>query len=377
MRRVSGIAWLILAFAVPGLLSACSSEDDADVPRTGTRVNSPEEADVHLLMWRGIAGNPPVFDLVAARLDGAELEPVAGMSTSDPIRPRLFDDPAWSPDGTAIAFTVDRSEPYGRGGFPKTDVYVVKADGSSLRHLTSDGLSTSPVWSPDGRAILYARRTEVGEPSSSEQLRRISVTLWTMTAEGEQQRPLFEPVEGRIDSPGGWSPDGSRLVFTRGAVALPDKDARVISRSAIYIVNVDGSGLTKLVDRGADPAWSPDGTRIVFASDRDRNGQLSYGDTVQYANELYVMGADGSDQRRLTTTKDLNEARPAWSPDASVIAYQRGEVVDNAQGTGVFLIKPDGSCSTPVAFDEQLDVWYASPAWHPGAPDPDPSRLRC
>jgi len=79
------------------------------------------------------------------------------------------------------------------------------------------------------------------------------------------------------------------------------------------------------------------------------------------------MDADGSNQRRLTSTKDLNETSPAWAPGGSVIAYQRGQVVDNAQGTGVFLINTDGSCSTEIAFDLKLNVWYANPAWHPTA----------
>jgi Tol biopolymer transport system component len=377
MRPFIGIAVLVLALAGPVLTAACRSEDDPELPRAGNRISAPGEADVDLVMWRGVAGNPPVFDLVVSKADGSELGPIAGMSTPDPVRPRLFDEPAWSPDGNAVAFTVDRSEPYGEGGFPKTDIYVGRSDGTGLRRLTRDRLSASPVWSPDGRMIIYARRSEVEGPTSLEEFRRMSVTLWTMTAEGEQQRPVFEPVEGRIEAPGGWSPDGSRFLFTRGSVALPGEGGRITRRSEIYVVNADGSGLTKIADQGTDPAWSPDGSRIVFASDRDRNGELSYGDTVQYANELYIMDADGSNQRRLTTTKDLNEASPAWSPDGSVIAYQRGEVVDNAQGTGVFLIKADGSCSTPIAFDEQLDVWYANPAWHPGAAGPSPQSLGC
>lgn len=374
MRRVRGIAVLILVVAGPGLLWACASDEEPELPRAGSPIGAPAEAHVDLVMWRGAAGNPPVFDLVVAKADGRDLEPVAGMSTRDPIRPRLFDRPAWSPDGKAIAFTVDRSERYGSGAFPKTDIFLVRADGTGLRRLTRDGLSMSPVWSPDGRTIVYARRTEMEEPESLEAFLRMSVTLWTMTAEGEQRRPIFDPVDGRIDTPRGWSPDGSRFLFTREPVALPGAGARVVRRPAIYVVDADGSGLAKIAERGSDPAWSPDGSQIVFASDRDQNGELSYGDRVQYANELYLMDADGSNQRRLTTTKDLNEASPAWSPDGRVIGYQRGEVVGNAQGTGVFLMKPEGSCSTPIAFDEHLDVWYANPAWHPGAAG---QSLRC
>ena len=282
MRAVRGIAVLILAVAGPGLLSACSSEDEPELPRAGSRMGAPGQAEIDLVMCRGVTGNPPVFDLVAANADGGELEPVAGMSTPEPVRACRFDRPAWSPNGKAIAFTVDRSEPYGQGGFPKTDIYVVRADGTGLRRLTRDGLSTSPVWSPDGRTIVYARRSEIDEePSSFEEFRRMSVTLWTMTAEGDQQRPIFRAREGRIEEPAGWSPDGSRFLFTREPVALPGPGARITTRPAIYVVNADGSELTKIADQGSDPAWSPDGSQIVLASDRDQNGELSYGDRVK------------------------------------------------------------------------------------------------
>jgi dipeptidyl aminopeptidase/acylaminoacyl peptidase len=124
--------------------------------------------------------------------------------------------------------------------------------------------------------------------------------------------------------------------------------------------------LRRLAEQAADPAFSPDGTQIAYASDRDENGELSYGDTVSYATELYVMDADGSDNRRLTHTPDLNERAPSWSPDGRLIAYERGQVVDNAQGSMVLTVRPDGSCPRVVAFDPALRIDYRDPAWRPG-----------
>jgi Tol biopolymer transport system component len=298
-------------------------------------------------------------------MDGQEPQVVVGSGTPGGVRPRLFDRPMWSPDGDRIAFTADLSEPYGEGGFPKTDVFTVAADGSDLQRLTDNGRSGSPVWSPDGQAIVFEVRGDFPQPKSLEDYKRMSSTLWMMRVDGTQQRRLSEPSEGEFATPAGWSPDGSHFLFTRAALRLPT-DGAAENTSAIYVANTDGTGLRKLADRSASPSWSPDGNQIAFVSDRDENGSLNYGDLVRHANELYVMQADGSEQRRVTNTLNLNELEPAWSASGSLIVYQRGEVVGNAEGTGVFAIRPDGSCGFEVAYDRELTIWFGSPRWRPG-----------
>ena len=121
-----------------------------------------------------------------------------------------------------------------------------------------------------------------------------------------------------------WSPDGTKLVF---ASNIPD------GNKEIYKINADGSGRTRLTNHsGFDefPAWSPDGTKIAFSSDRD----------VGY--HIYVMDADGANPRRLTPP-GLGGNYPAWSPDGRLIAFatfppggNNFEVyVMNADGTGL------------------------------------------
>ena len=123
-------------------------------------------------------------------------------------------------------------------------------------------------------------------------------------------------------------PDGSKIVFSRDAgFQQPD----------IYIVNLDGSGVTRLTRSNLDcnPALSPDRKRIVFMSERD-----------DPAGEIYIMNADGSNQTRVTTGPRF-ELEPAFSPDGTQIAFQStrdssGEIVGNPPSE-IYKMNADGS----------------------------------
>jgi len=79
------------------------------------------------------------------------------------------------------------------------------------------------------------------------------------------------------------------------------------------------------------------------------------------------MRIENGNARRLTRTHRLNERAPSWSPDGNVIAHQRGEVVDNAEGTVVVLAHADGKCQRLIAADQKLTIWYGNPTWRPGS----------
>ena len=122
-----------------------------------------------------------------------------------------------------------------------------------------------------------------------------------------------------------WSPDGRRIAF-----ASTGADGSSFDGADIWVMDADGSNQTRIIDSaGADtePAWSPDGMRIAFTSQRDAN------------REIYVMNADGSGQTRLTNHLLLDE-NPAWSPDGSTIAFGRRD--GTTGGSSLMLMNPSG-----------------------------------
>ncbi len=182
--------------------------------------------------------------------------------------------PTWSPDGSLIAFRGNI------GG--STEIFIVDATGEEVTRLTgTGGQKQDLVWSPDSSRLAFAAcPPECNNAYNIHLLDIASRRTTTIRLPGREVHPV-------------WSPEGTRLAFVR-----KDVDRNV------YIVNADGTGIFRLTPApGADysPAWSPDGTRIAFISKRDGNP------------ELYVMNADGSEQTRLTVSEDI-EAEPAWGP---------------------------------------------------------------
>ena len=118
----------------------------------------------------------------------------------------------------------------------------------------------------------------------------------------------------------------------------------------IYVIGLDGSGLTRLTTSDAlefDPYWSPDGKRIVYRHETD--GGLT--------SEIYVMNADGSDQTNLTNRPNQQDNAPAWSPDGTMIAYASS---GGTERPGIFVMEPDGSNRRRLTTG--LDEY---PAWSP------------
>jgi Tol biopolymer transport system component len=225
-------------------------------------------------------------------------------------------DPAWSPDGRAIAF-VQECMP--RPGDPRwrcggTYLYVVNADGSGLRRLTTHPAHLyNPSWSADGTSIRYGR------------------SLVRADGSGHSELPRNVPLAGA------WSPDGQRIAVV--SVAHSFADARNPTKLGLFVMNADGSNARRVAAKATsgDPAWSPDGRSIAF---RRYDGQLGGPQVPGYVvrsagpSDLFVVNADGSGLRRLTRHAE-NVRWFAWSPDGRTIAFLRNREV--------YIVKADGS----------------------------------
>ena len=261
-------------------------------------------------------------------------------------------EPAWSPDGRSIAFTRASTARDGRSR--GRQIYVMRADGAEAKPLTPPGSRDGdPSWSPDGSQIVFVGAHEAPSPGSPP-----PYSIQVINADGSNLTELIRGPE-TLSAPG-WSPDGSRIVFSR---TTRDNDLRVVDES-IHLMRSDGSDQVR-IGEGRQPAWSPDGSRLAFITSADRNGMTCF-DECFPNGELYSMATDGTARRRLTFTKG-DEANPAWSPDGSVIAFDSDRNYPDGTSGELYIATPDGRCMTWLTNGSASST---DPAWKPGTAVP-------
>jgi WD40 repeat protein len=189
-------------------------------------------------------------------------------------------------------------------------VFTSGATGANIQVLVPSRVNYLPKWSMDGRQITWMREATFGASSRE---------IFTMDADGSNQ--VQRTFDGTEDNAPTFSPDGTRILFQSNRTGDYE----------LWVMNTDGTNPTQLTaSSGVDgPAeWSPDGSRIAFLSDRSGSVQL------------YCMAADGSGVHVISNFAGIRgDVRPVWSPDGGRIAFGRDE---NGQGAS-WLVGPDGS----------------------------------
>ena len=223
--------------------------------------------------------------------------------TYPPTRQDLGGDsgPVWSPNGRRIVFERDLTF-WGTDRFRLT---YVPSGGGIAHDLTRGPFDAMPTISPTGARIAFVRG--VGDGFS----------LYTIDRQGRHAAQL---LADELDLTPAWSPDGKTIVFARLA------DPLAIDQAALYLADADGSNVRQLGAvpvRGVSPSWSPDGRRIAFVSFADHNGSSCQTGSCPPNGEIYVVDVDGSALTRLTTSK-ADDEHPTWSPDGSRIAFASG-----------------------------------------------------
>lgn len=236
--------------------------------------------------------------------------------------PKMFyQDVAWSPDGKYISATGLHDYVKDTDGF-KTDIYVMRSDGSNLTKITDD-LNNDYYTSLSKKRVAYSS----GLPKSQQS------SIFTANFDGSDKKQVT--LNGAKDSTPAFSPDGKRIAF------MTVRDA---GKYQIYVMKADGSGVRKLTDDPStsfcNPQWSPDGKRIVYYTDKgDRKDQV------------WVMNADGSN-KTLLTGGIAHNIFPGWSHDGKRVIFSSsnrdGGNASYVDGSYLYTISVDGSGFAPV-----------------------------
>jgi len=300
-RRAAGLVALLVFVVV----AACNRDVVTGLPAITAKSEAGSKKLKDAIAFFTRQFNTVDGGLAVMGVDGSDRRPLLGGE--------LGFEPSISRDGRRIAFS--RNTDVG-----VTSIYVMNVDGTATTEVAR-GLvfNPGPVWSPDGCQIAYRGGFD----------QQFSPWIAIVNADGTGYRQVTPPSDPNAfeyyESPT-WSPDGSRLAFTKNSV--------------LHVINVDGTGLTALPneDLAITPSWSPDGQHIAYVS-------------LDPIGEIHLRNPDGSNPIRVTTSSPENgvlDFWPRWAPDSRrlVMAHIAGDQVGtqtiDIDGTNPANLTPEG-----------------------------------
>ncbi|MEO6527191.1 MAG: hypothetical protein ABIP93_11240 [Gemmatimonadaceae bacterium] len=207
------------------------------------------------------------------------------------------------------------------------DIYTAKPDGTDLRRLTNNGLYTAEaVVSPDGKRIVFTS------------LKDGDLDIYTMNVDGSDVRRLT--TTPGYDGGPWWSPDGKQIVYrawhptdsalTSYQALLRDRLVRP-NRMELWLMNADGTNqrqITQLGGANFGPSWAPGGTRIIFSSNykQPRSGNF----------DLFLINLDGTGLEQVTTEATF-DGFPMFSPDGRSLVWASNRHDLNPTETNLFI----------------------------------------
>jgi Tol biopolymer transport system component len=269
------------------------------------------------------------MDIFTGKLDGSDERRL----TSGPGQDQY---PAWSPDGSKIAFA--------RNIDGQWELWVMDGDGSHQRQVTQGGaqVKQEPAWSPDGRFLAFKSGYRYG-------------CCWVLKIAvlDLQTGDTTEVTAGPDDRSPAWSPDGTRMAFTgRSGNADEDFDMFVVNRDGTGLQNVTRAERNFSGEAYHSPQWSNDGSRILVYYQRPDNG------------DILTMTPHGTERRSVTTDRSLAAGStcagtlqsPSWSPDERQVVFHGCD--------GLRIVDLDGSNLRRLD-PKDVTRWRWQAAWRP------------
>ena len=203
--------------------------------------------------------------------------------------------PRWSPDGRLITF--DASPVFPDDPAFHTSIWVMRADGSKPRQITTDGFDVEPVFSPDGSQIAFGRITGINPDGTQDE------AIYVVNLDGTNLHEIVAP-RAQLEHPD-WSPDGQLVSFNIGP-----EIRSVPGAGSVMTVRPDGSDLRTLRAGTAEfvffkPVWSPDGTKILVGCDHNST----------HIDKICMLSADGQDLKIVIDAAPDIVNFPAWGPE--------------------------------------------------------------